>query len=69
MFGGRFAAAVLQVGSGDRSESEEQVPPEHDRGAAAAGSGQNGGGEHTLAVHQTVRRLPVFHQRNFITMR
>lgn len=59
---------MLQIGHVDRPEPEEPLPHEHDGGAAEAGGEPHGRGQHPLPLHQAVRRVPVLHQRDPITV-
>lgn len=54
---------MLQVMRRDRAKPKKPLPFEHDGRTASAGSGQDGRGQHALAVNETLRRFPVPNQR------
>lgn len=64
----RIPAPVFQIGHVDCAEPEKPLPHEHDGGAAQARGEPHGGGKHPLPLHQAVRRVPVLHQRDPITV-
>lgn len=44
--------------------SEGEISPQQDGGTTPAAHRQHGGVQHELSDHQTLRRVPIFHQRN-----
>lgn len=53
---------MFQQGGEHGAGAEGPIPPEPDRGTAAAASGQPGGVKSPLTHYQTLRWLPVHHQ-------